>query len=248
MSEDNYVVRIDAQTGAVLATYATGVATGSALIGADGSLYVGDYYGNQVLHFDASGNALPSFGAGHLTSPQDMIFGPDGNLYVGGTDGSVQKFSPSGAFLGTFVSAGSGGLSNAKGMAFGPDGNFYVASYGNNSILRYDGKTGAFLNVFTSGSGGLSGPEGIAFGPDGNLYVSSFGTKQVLRYRRHGRGLPRGLRERRPGTSIRFTASPSTRRATSRWSASSTAPSSPTTGRRGRSCTPSRAASRTPNT
>ena len=49
-----------------------------------------------------------------------------------------------------------------------------------NSVLAYDGETGAFQRTFASG-GGLTEPEGIAFGPDGNLYVSSR-SDEVLRY------------------------------------------------------------------
>ena len=50
-------------------------------------------------------------------------------------------------------------------------------------MLRYDGRTGAFLGVFVAkGSGGLNGAYGLAFGPDGNLYVDSFINNQVLRY------------------------------------------------------------------
>ena len=143
VSEDNNAVLVDAETGAVLATYPTGFANDAAVFGPDGSLYVTDYYNNQVLHYDASGAPLPSFGVGHLNEPQDLIFGPDGNLYVGDANSSVQEFSPSGTFLGTFVSAGSGGLSNTKGMVFGPDGNLYVASFDTNSVLRYNGTTGA---------------------------------------------------------------------------------------------------------
>jgi hypothetical protein len=48
-------------------------------------------------------------------------------------------------------------------------------------VQRYDGTTGAFIDIFGSG-GGLDGPIGLTFGPDGNLYVSSAGTDQVLRY------------------------------------------------------------------
>jgi hypothetical protein len=89
----------------------------------------------------------------------------------------------------TFVSAGSGGLGRPKDLAQGPDGNVYVASQDSNSILRYNGSTGAFIDTFVAaGSGGLVGPYGVAFGPDGNLYVgggtNSGGTTQsaVLRY------------------------------------------------------------------
>ena len=68
------------------------------------------------------------------------------------------------------------------GLAFGPDGKLYVAAEKTQQVLRYDGTTGAFLDVFvTPGSGGLSQPTHLVFGPDGNLYVSS-ATDQVLRY------------------------------------------------------------------
>jgi outer membrane lipoprotein-sorting protein len=183
VSQNNSILRIDAQTGAIEATYATSVPADNAIFGPDGSLYVADYPNQQILHYGANGNLLAAFGAGHLGDPQGMVFGPDGNLYVADTNSSVQKFSPTGTFLGTFVAPGSGGLSNAKDLVFGPGGNLYVASWQTSSVLCYNGTTGAFLNTFvTGGSGGLSGPEGLAFGPDGNLYVSSDGTNSVLRY------------------------------------------------------------------
>jgi hypothetical protein len=53
-------------------------------------------------------------------------------------------------------------------------------------VLRYDGTTGAFLNVFVAaGSGGLRTPTGLGFGPDGQLYVINFdsaGAGEILRY------------------------------------------------------------------
>jgi hypothetical protein len=51
-------------------------------------------------------------------------------------------------------------------MAFGPDGNLYIAGYLNDAVLRYDGLTGAFMNVFVShGSGGLGAPIALTFTP-----------------------------------------------------------------------------------
>ena len=59
-----------------------------------------------------------------------------------------------------------------SGILFGPDGNLYVASPNADSVLRYNGATVAFIDVFvSSGSGGLDGPNNIVIGPDGNLYV-----------------------------------------------------------------------------
>jgi sugar lactone lactonase YvrE len=65
--------------------------------------------------------------------------------------------------------------------AAGPASSLFVSSYSTNQVLRYDGATGAFVEVFAPG-GGLDLPWGITFGPDGNLYVSSYSTNQVLRY------------------------------------------------------------------
>ena len=64
----------------------------------------------------------------------------------------------------------------------------YVSSYGTDSVLGYEGTTGAFIEAFVaSGSGGLKGPVGLTFGPDGNLYVGSLGlggigSQGILRY------------------------------------------------------------------
>ncbi|MBE9040241.1 NHL repeat-containing protein, partial [Oscillatoriales cyanobacterium LEGE 11467] len=60
----------------------------------------------------------------------------------------------------------------------------YVSSFNNDSVLRFDGDTGAFIDTFVpEGSGGLDGPVSLTFGPDdNNLYVISFLTNSVLRY------------------------------------------------------------------
>ena len=60
----------------------------------------------------------------------------------------------------------------------------YIASGVTDSVIRYDGNTGAFIDAFVpSGSGGLDSPRGVIFGPDGNLYVSAgASTNAILRY------------------------------------------------------------------
>ncbi len=85
-----------------------------------------------------------------------------------------------------FVSSGSGGLDGTSKAVCGPDGNLYVASQVNHRVLRYDGQTGAFTDIFVpAGSGGLNIPTGMDFGPDGNLYVASYQNNSVLRYDGH---------------------------------------------------------------
>jgi len=96
------------------------------------------------------------------------------------------------------VSAGNGGLDGTVVVLFGPDGNadgtddLYVSSARTDSILRYDGVTGAPLpgplgtvgtaEFIPSGSGGLDKPTDMTLGPDGRLYVASQETDEVLVY------------------------------------------------------------------
>ena len=43
----------------------------------------------------------------------------------------------------------------------------YVSSYGTDQVLRYDGRTGAFLGAFVPARyAGLSAPYALLFGPD----------------------------------------------------------------------------------
>jgi streptogramin lyase len=108
------------------------------------------------------------------------------DFFVGSTPGAqfigvtpvpqVLHYDNSGNFLGIFIAPGNN-LATPRGLAFGPDGQLYVSSAGSDSILRYDGTSGAFIDAFVpKGSGGLKSPEVLIFQNDGFLYVSNFGT------------------------------------------------------------------------
>jgi hypothetical protein len=110
-----------------------------------------------------------------------------GAPYLLVTGNGVLRYDQTGAFIDVFVPLGSGGLEDPRGLAFGTDGNLYVTSVVWSpqqlvgQVLRYNGTTGAFIDVFVPpGSGGLNNPISLAFGPDCNLYVPS--DAQVLRY------------------------------------------------------------------
>ena len=49
------------------------------------------------------------------------------------------------------------------------------------SILRYDGTTGEFLDRF-GGDFGVNAAYGITFGPDGRVYVANWFGSSVRRY------------------------------------------------------------------
>jgi uncharacterized protein (TIGR03118 family) len=202
------ILRFDGKTGAPLPapgqTGATFVPAGSGgldqasvglVFGPDGNLYVNSHLTNSVLRFDgvtgeprpAPGQSGADFipaGSGGLMQPSGLVFGPDGNLYVGAHDpsaghGAVLRYDPTtgaprpgpgqtGAF---FVPIDSGGIKNPTALAFGPDGNLYVDARAGSRVLRYDGRTGAPLpavgqtdaTFVPQGSGGLNAPNSLHF-------------------------------------------------------------------------------------
>ncbi len=89
-----------------------------------GSLYVASFFPSQVMEFDAdSGLFVRVFvasGAGGLSGPTALAFGPGGDLFVASFgDDAVRRYDgTSGAFVGTFVASGSGGLDGPIDLAF----------------------------------------------------------------------------------------------------------------------------------
>ncbi len=119
--------------------------------------------------------------AGTLQQPRQLIFGPDGNLYVGdltfgpnGQEGRIMKFdgTTGATLLEIGGPSGSTSLAYPRGLDFGPDGNLYVSSSSSSEVLRFDPNTGTLIDAFVpAGTGGLAAPTGLVFGPDGDLYV-----------------------------------------------------------------------------
>jgi len=148
---------------------------------------------NSILRFDEiTGSCLGFFvqpGDGGLNGTGSLLFGPDQNLYVTSTNThSVLRYDgTTGRFIDAFVPTGSGGLVSPFGMIFGYDGNLYVMSGGisapaaDSRILRYDGHTGAFIDVFVAPNQ-MMGPRNVVFGLDRNLYVAVRGPGPVIRF------------------------------------------------------------------
>lgn len=157
-----------------------------------GEVLISNWLQGDVLRYEADtgdfiGALAPAPGAGGMAVDERGI------LYVAcETMNEIRRFNlATGQPLHPFVRDDpategdeTGGLDGPTGLTFGPDGNLYVCSFNNDSILRYDGRTGAFVDVFVGDSeGGLNGPDiGITFGADGDLYVASHWTDSVNRY------------------------------------------------------------------
>ncbi|MEX2139371.1 MAG: Calx-beta domain-containing protein [Pirellulales bacterium] len=175
------ILRYDGETGAFLDEF---VDTGSGGLnspvgvefGSDGDLYVTGSVGNHLLRYNASSGAFLNTVASGLAAPNGITIGRDGNVFIAnGLSDNVMKYD--GSSVSVFVTPGSGGLDGPRKAAFGPDGNhdgvndLYVTSQGTGGVLRYDGVTGSFIDVFATTSLG-PGPMWLEFGADGFVYTT----------------------------------------------------------------------------
>lgn len=163
------VQRFDGVTGIYKSTIASGL--GSAVgvaVDAAGNVYIASRSSGDVYKYD--GNTLTTFAAG--IGAETLYLLPDGYLYV--SSGGLNKIlrykldgTPWGAGGNTMdpTFASGGGLNSPQGITFGPDNNLYVSSYYSNNVLRYNGVTGEFIDVFTQPGGDIQGAWGLVFTP-----------------------------------------------------------------------------------
>jgi sugar lactone lactonase YvrE len=206
----NQVLEYNGSTGAFVEAFVTAGSGGlntphGITFGPDGNLYVAGNGSNAVLRYQgplaaspgtpdpATGQSGATFVAQFVPSvssgggPDDLIFGPDGKLYVGGGQAfGVQRYDgTTGAFLDTFIPVDDpahGNLPTGRSMAFDQEGRFYVA-FG--SVNRYDAQ-GNFLGDLLVGAvnPGLQQTQGITFDAQGNLLISCANYNMVVRYDR----------------------------------------------------------------
>ncbi len=154
-----------------------GMRVNDVVIAPNGDVYASSRDTDSVLRFDGQSGAFKSVVVELPSTPDGLAIGSDGNLYI--ASGSLiarcsldGKPLPSAGQNGNVFAHG-GNLVAASGLTFGPDGNLYVASQSLGQVLRYDGRSGAYMDVFVKSN--IMAASQIAFGPDGNLYVASVG-------------------------------------------------------------------------
>ena len=167
-------VREFSAAGQDLGNFATGLTNGVDLaFGSQGNLYVADHDTASVQIFSSTGQNVGEITAG-LHSPGSLAFDSQGDLFV--TDfrvdplesfghAYIEKFSPTGQDLGTFVRREDRSGSFTQ-LAFQPNGDLLVGEVLGSDVLKYS-STGAYLGVFSSGlNGDLA--SGIILAPDAN--------------------------------------------------------------------------------
>lgn len=205
---NDQVLRFDAKTGEFIDVY---LPPDAALNGPhgmaftkEGNLFVATRFSSNLLIYDGesrdvqqvvveNGEYMLAEGITPGLSFRDtntIALGPDGGVYVSSYEtGDVFAFDEeTGVLLDRFVSGEDDGhpMQHPHNVLFGPDGNLYVTNVteeAHHSVLRFDGDTGEYMDVFVDGQEPWIGyPSDIMFMPDGNLVLVDCAAGAVLRY------------------------------------------------------------------
>jgi glucose/arabinose dehydrogenase len=206
--ETNQVLEYSGSTGAFVQAF---VAAGSGglinprelTFGPDGNLYLTMWDSNSgakgVMRYQgpqggSPGAPLPGSGqtganfiapsTPGLLRPLDVVFGPDGNLYVGdGQAFGILRFNgTTGAFIDTFVPAGRGGLTSPRGMVFDADDRLDVSD-GGHGLHRYDAQGNFIGDLLVDAVSPSLSPTGMTLDAQGGLLISC-DSNTVARYDR----------------------------------------------------------------
>jgi hypothetical protein len=209
---NNDILEYNGTTGAFIGTFVSagsgGLSSPAGMVfGPDGNLYISSINTESVDRFAGptgpnpgsplpaagqSGAAFVATGSGGLAGPRDLVFGPNGNLYVAnGTPAAgitnnnygVLEFNGStGSFITTVGGPGANGGTEPRGLAFDQDGRLYVADDTTNAIHVYDSQGNYLDDLVTSSASSLNWPIGMIFDAKGDLLVSSRDSNAVDEY------------------------------------------------------------------
>jgi len=177
-------------------------APGGVAVGADGDLFVADFYNHRVQHLTAAGDFLGQWGetgepgrwAGHFVYPTDVALGEDGTVFVAdGYADRVQAYRPGeglshrwgGPFALDIFGPFHGWFAVATSVAVGPDGNVFVADFYNDRIQKF-APDGTFLTAFGEsgdGPGEFGHAMAVAVAEDGTVFAADFLNQRIHKWR-----------------------------------------------------------------
>jgi sugar lactone lactonase YvrE len=150
--------------------------------GAEGTMYVADYTGHNVLAVDAGTRAVRVFA--HLEGahqPNDIALAPDGTLYASDPDwkngsGQLWRIGRDGA-----VRRLETGMGTTNGIEVSPDGRrLYVNESAQRKVWAYDlAADGTIRNKRLLIEFPDHGLDGMRSDADGNLYIARYGAGAV---------------------------------------------------------------------
>lgn len=186
------ILKFNGQSGQFMGNFITGVHTPIDLdFSRDGKLYVARGHHqlstpSSILRYDAhTGAFIDTFSAVQVDTPQNILVGPDGDVYVTNQWDTAQPLVRFDGATGAVKFAVSGGLSNPQGLAFGMNNDLLVASW-DDTVKRFDPSTGALLGNLVTGPS-LNEPSGLVFVPEpaGAILVGIVALSLLLQRRRH---------------------------------------------------------------
>jgi hypothetical protein len=152
-------------------------------VAANGDIYVTDIGNNKVKQFTSAGAFVRSWGSsgtgpGQFNNHRGIDVAPNGDVYVTDGNGSstlgrVQRFSATGAYLGTPVSFS--GFAFAVGID--PNGDLWVTDQHNGRVMK---TTISGTPIFTLT--GFGQPIDVVFDNRGQAHISNFNTYEVRAY------------------------------------------------------------------
>jgi DNA-binding beta-propeller fold protein YncE len=130
-------------------------------------------------------------GNGQFDSPTGIAVDGEGNILVADTNNArIEKFAPSGTFLGAMgiKGTGFGQLGAPNGIAVDKAGTIYVADATRHRVEKL-APDGNVIDEWKGPAPGFYGPRGIAIAPDGSIYVVDQGHTRIVRFSPDGRVL-----------------------------------------------------------
>ena len=150
-------------------------------------LWIAEAGTNQLLRYDGEElvEIAAEWGGEPLQKPNDLVFHPDGTIFMTGPGGSHAD-QPIGRVYHVTregdLRVVAEGLAFPNGLALTADASqLYLVETGTRRVLLYDVRDDLGLDggeVFAEMPGGVGG-DGMALDVDGNLYVSHFGMGEI---------------------------------------------------------------------